>query len=197
MDYSSLTDDELLSLANISDYAEEELLSRYKKLVKQISRSYFLIGAENEDLLQEGMIGLHLAIKSYKKENGCFRTFAAICIKRRIVTAVKSANRQKNKILNDSLSLTEDGGIKSDVEDKIFIIPSSSPSPDENLTQKEDYAKLQTYINENLSKYEKKVLDLYLKGHSYNEIALNLASTSKSVENALTRIRLKLSKYEK
>lgn len=195
MNYSNLTDDELAVISKTDILAEEELFSRYKKIVKQISRSYFITNGDDEDLLQEAMIGLHSAIMSYDKSQGSFHSFANLCIKRRLLSAVKLSNSHKNKMFNNSISLNEEGGINNSDGECIFIVPSTDPSPDENLKQKEDYKKLQNYINENLSKYEKKVLNLYLAGLSYSEIAFSLKTTSKSVENALSRLRLKILKY--
>lgn len=195
MNYTNLTDDELAVISKNDTLAEEELFSRYKKIVRQISRSYFITNGDDEDLLQEAMIGLHSAIVSYDKEQGSFHSFANLCIKRRLLSAVKLSNSHKNKMFNNSISLNEEGGINNSDGECIFIVPSTDPSPDENLKQKEDYKKLQNYINENLSKYEKKVLNLYLAGLSYSEIAFSLKTTSKSVENALSRLRLKILKY--
>ena len=201
MNYSKLTEQELLEIVLSDSLAMEELLSRYKSLVKQVARSYFLIGAEPEDLIQEGMIGLHSAILSYKESCGNFKTFAMMCIKRRLISAVKIANRQKYRLLNESISLTAQGGIKNnnsntDDEDEIYIIPSDELSPLDQMIAKEEYIALQNYINTKLSTFEKKVLKLYLDGLSYLQISQKLDCNTKSIENALNRLRAKILEYE-
>lgn len=196
MNYKDLSEDQLLEIMKEDSYAMEELLSRYKNLVRQIARSYFLIGAEPDDLLQEGMIGLYGAILSYKPEFGAFKGFACVCIKRRLLTAVKSANRQKNKILNESISLTTQGGVKSEDDENVFIIPSDDLSPVDELIARENYEGLQQFINKQLSKFEKSVLKFYLDGLSYSEIAVKLETNAKSIENALARLRMKILQYK-
>ena len=198
MDYKKLTEQELLERVLSDSLAMEELLSRYKGLVKQIARSYFLVGAEPEDLIQEGMIGLHSAILSYKESVGSFKSFASLCIKRRLISAVKIANRQKHKFLNESISLTAQGGIKNNKGDdsEIYIIPSDELSPLDKMIAKEEYIALQNYINKKLSIFERKVLKLYLDGLSYLQIAQKLESNTKSIENALSRLRSKILEYE-
>ncbi len=198
----NLTDEELIDLAkNGDELALDFLLDRYKLLASKIARSYFLIGAEYEDLLQEAMIGLYKAYMSYDKTNkASFSTFATTCITRNVQTAVKTANRKKNQILNSSISLTNQGGLRKqgdEDEDITLIIPSTSLTPDEKLIESETLKSIKEKIKQCLSKFELDVLVLYLQGYSYTQIAQKLNLTNKSIDNALSRIRHKLSFLKK
>ncbi len=193
----NLTDEELIDLAkNGNELALDFLLDKYKLLASKIARSYFLVGAEYEDLLQEAMIGLYKAYIGYDKTNkASFSTFATTCITRNVQTAVKTANRKKNQILNNSISLTNQGGVKKQNEDDdeiTLIIPSNSLSPDEKLIESEKLQIIKQKIKQCLSKFELDVLVLYLQGYSYTQIAQKLNLTNKSIDNALSRIRHKL-----
>ena len=198
----NLTDEELIDLAkNGDEMALDFLLDRYKVLASKIARSYFLVGAEYEDLLQEAMIGLYKAYISYdKKSKASFSTFARTCITRNVQTAVKTANRKKNQILNSSISLTNQGGLQKqgdEDEDITLIIPSNSLTPDEKLIESETLQSIKEKIKQCLSKFELDVLVLYLQGYSYTQIAQKLNLTNKSIDNALSRIRHKLSFLKK
>ncbi len=180
-----------------NESALEELLTRYKPLAVRIARRYFLAGQDSDDLYQEAMIGLFKAYQSFKPDSVDFRSFAILCINRQIQSAVKGANRQKNKALNDCISLNNQGGfdLKDDEDDEIllFIIPSPDQLPDAKLISKEKVAEIKQEIINRLSTFEKRVLSLYLKGLSYKEMASSLGKTQKSIENSLTRIKAKLS----
>ena len=153
--------------------AEARLLDKYKPLVKAKSRAYFLIGADTEDIIQEGMIGLYKAIRDYDKEkNASFRSFAELCINRQMITAIKAATRQKHQPLNSYISLNKPVLIGQ--ENKNFL---------ENQMEK------------NLSSFESRVLTLYLQGRSYFEIANMLDKPEKSIDNALQRVKKKLEKF--
>ncbi len=198
----NLTDEELIDLAkNGDEMALDFLLDRYKVLASKIARSYFLVGAEYEDLLQEAMIGLYKAYISYDKNSkASFSTFARTCITRNVQTAVKTANRKKNQILNSSISLTNQGGLQKqgdEDEDITLIIPSNSLTPDEKLIESETLQSIKEKIKQCLSKFELDVLVLYLQGYSYTQIAQKLNLTNKSIDNALSRIRHKLSFLKK
>lgn len=176
----------------------ELLLAKFKPLACKIARKYFLAGQDEEDLYQEAMIGLFKAEQSFNEAAGQdFKSFATLCINRQIQTAVKNSNRKKNKILNESISLNNQGGIdiyESDDEEQLyFIIPSSSPLPDDELIYKEKINEIRNAINQKLSTYERKVLSLYLKGLSYKEMGKILEKETKSIENCLLRIKSKLS----
>lgn len=176
----------------------ELLLAKFKPLACKIARKYFLAGQDEEDLYQEAMIGLFKAEQSFNEAAGQdFKSFATLCINRQIQTAVKNSNRKKNKILNESISLNNQGGIdvyESDDEEQLyFIIPSSSPLPDDELIYKEKVDEIKNAIDQKLSTYERKVLSLYLKGLSYKEMGQFLEKETKSIENCLSRIKSKLS----
>lgn len=176
----------------------ELLLAKFKPLACKIARKYFLAGQDEEDLYQEAMIGLFKAEQSFNETAGQdFKSFATLCINRQIQTAVKNSNRKKNKILNESISLNNQGGIdvcESDDEEQLyFIIPSSSPLPDDELIYKEKVDEIKNAIDQKLSTYERKVLSLYLKGLSYKEMGQILEKETKSIENCLSRIKSKLS----
>lgn len=174
---------ELLEKAKSGDErAYDALMSSYKFLVTIISRKYFLIGGEKEDVIQEGMIGLYKAIRHYSKEKGPFKNFAKLCVENQIITAIKKANSQKNLILKNSISLEEEG-IES-------LLPTESL--EQNLIDKENHAERLRKINSLLTGLEQKVLENYLEGFSYAQIAENLNISTKSVDNAISRIKIKL-----
>lgn len=160
----------------------DAVMDKYKFLAKIIARRYFLLGGENEDLVQEGMIGLYKALLGYREEKGAFKCFAANCIENQIKTAIKNANRQKNKVLNSAISLD-----KFDYTDFLLI-----EDPQQCLIAKENYDERFRKINEKLSPLEQKVLLLYLSGYSYEEIKEKVKITTKSVDNAISRIKIKL-----
>ncbi len=188
------TDDELTLLAqNGDESAVNSLLKKYKSLINQIARSYFLTGGDVEDIVQEGMIGLYKAIMHYKTgKTASFKTFASTCIKNQVQSAVRVASSEKNKILSTALPIIDQ--LNSDEEDeKEIIFPSDLPSPDEQLIEKERMGEIVEKIKKTLSSMELKVLNLYLKGYSYNEISNMSNLSKKSIDNALSRIKNKLS----
>lgn len=192
------TDEELVSLAQSgNEEAMNTLLKKYKALVNKIARSYFLVGGDMEDLVQEGMIGLYKSITHYHTDKSAsFMTFAYTCIKRQIQTAIKVASSDKNKILSQALPIAE---IFSKDEDEEFeqIIPSNLPSPDDKVLENEKLTEIYNKIKETLSDLEKKILVLYLRGYSYNEIAKLSGLGKKSIDNGLSRIKHKLSFLKK
>lgn len=197
--YNNLTDEKILELYKRGDEsALDFLLNKYKSLASKISRSYFLIGAESEDILQEAMLGLYSACRNYESNsNASFKTFATLCITRAIQSAVKIANRQKYKFLNESYSLSNQGTVTFDEKDSsgeeiCLYIPSSILPPEDALIASEREREIEQIIEDNLSKKEKNVLSLYLKGLSYLEIANALGETTKSVDNAISRTKKKL-----
>lgn len=193
-----MTDEELSIKAQSGDEtALNTLLTKYKSLINKVSRSYFLIGGDMEDLIQEGMIGLYKAIMNYSdKRNTSFKTFANTCIKNQIQTAVKIASSEKNKVLSSALPIMEEKNDDEEEEMEI-IIPSSIPSPDFTIVEKESFKEIFEEIKQNLSNLEFKVLLLYLRGFSYNEISKTLNIPKKSIDNALSRIKNKLSFLKK
>lgn len=198
--YENLSDEKLIELyKNGDELALNFLFTKYKPLASKISRSYFLIGAESEDLLQEAMIGLLDACRKYDKMAGSsFKTFATLCVSRAVQSAVKTANRLKNKALNDSYSLSSQGAIviDSNISENdsgaYFYIPSNEKSPLTEMIEKERNEQIKKIIDENLSKKEKRVLALYLEGLSYREISLKLNEPIKVVDNAIFRTKKKM-----
>ena len=188
------TDEELVKMIQGgSEEAEEILFSKFKPMVSSVARSYFLLGAELDDLIQEGMIGLYKACQKFSEKNASFKTFAYLCIKRQIQSAVKQANRQKNKILNSYVSIDAQGGYKEGVgEEALLIIPSNKLSPDDEMIEKENYKEILEKIKRALTPLELKVLTLYLKGNSYQTISKMVGKNYKSVDNSLHRIKNKL-----
>jgi len=196
-DLNNCTDEELVELCqkNGDDEAVELLLSRYKRLIKRLAREYFLIGAEPEDLIQEGSIGLFKALRDFKNDrNVQFRSFAKLCISRQLITAIKHSQRFKHRPLNNYLSLNyHENGENSPME----LIESDNLSPESMLIFKEELNILNSKIKEDLSRFEKKVLAKYLEGFSYAEISESLGSNNKAVDNALQRVKTKLHKVNK
>ena len=191
----NLTDEELLvKIKNGEDLAENELFDRYKDLVVKISRGYFIVGGDIEDLVQEGMIGLYKAIKGYNghKETS-FKTFALLCIKHQIQTAIKRANTNKNKPLSSAVSLQSfTSGNSNETLDFLPMELVLDNTPAEKIIDKENYQNLKKEIKKILSPLEYDVLKFYLQGFSYKEIAKNLNITEKSIDNSLSRIKTKL-----
>lgn len=177
------------------DFALEELLKQNKPLINQIARKYFLIGAEVDDLIQEGMIGLYRAIITFDVSKDVhFKSYARVCIERAVFNAIKSANSKKNLPLNQSVSLSlQDNNDNDDDEDIVAYVTWDDSDPESILINRENYAKLFDKATQNLSVFEKNVLKLYLDGLTYTEIAEKLDKSAKSVDNGLTRIKAKIS----
>lgn len=164
-------------------------------MVKVITRAYFIIGADREDIIQEGMIGLYKAIRDYKNTDSSFNTFAKLCIERQVINAIKSANRKKHQPLNSYFSLNifinEEN---TDITYVDFLEESNIFNPEQILIDKESIKCIENIISKTLSDFEKKVLSLYLKGKNYVEIGNILKKDDKSIDNAIQRTRKKISK---
>lgn len=195
MSQEKLSDERLLELYRSGDQeALEQLLEKYKNMVRSKTRTYFLIGADQEDLAQEGMIGLFKAIRYYDphKEAG-FYSFAELCITRQMITAVKSANRQKHQPLNAYVSLNKSVyGDNEETDRAQMLAGEQSGDPESLLIIQENLDKIYGEIETRLSQLEKRVLRAYLDGGSYVQIAQELGLPAKSVDNALQRIKKKL-----
>lgn len=190
MDLENLSDEELVFEAkNGNDTAINILARRYKTMVSAITHSYFLFGCDSEDLLQEGMIAIINAISSYSGE-ASFKSYATVCVRNRIFSLIKSFNNLKNKPLNNYISLS---GYPEGDADKTEIITAKTFGPEETYINRESFAEHKKSIEENLSKYEYKILQLYLQGYSYGKIAEFMNKNEKSIDNAIQRIRKKLS----
>lgn len=196
--YEKLSDEELVELSSSGDKnATEHLLARYKNTVRSKARMYFLVGADRDDIVQEGMIGLFKAIRDFDNTKlASFKSFAELCVRRQIITAVKAATRKKHQPLNNYISLSKpifDDENDSTLQD--FLSELKGADPEELFIWKENAAIIGEKMQEVLSKLEKEVLSLYLGGKSYQEIAKIMDRPPKSIDNALQRIKKKLEKY--
>jgi len=194
-EYQQMSDDELVELVHQGDMeAQETLIKRYKNFVLAKSRSYFLVGADREDIVQEGMIGLYKAVRDYKIERlASFRAFAELCITRQIITAIKAATRQKHQPLNTYISLNKP--IYNEESDRTLldILKGGKLSnPEALFISNETYDLIESEISSMLSDLEFDVLQEYLDGKSYQKIAESLDKHVKSVDNALQRVKRKL-----
>ena len=198
--YKNAKDEELVLMAqNGDDAAQDYLLDKYKSLVRAKSRAYFLIGADSEDIIQEGMIGLYKAVRDYNEEkNASFRSFAELCVNRQMITAIKAATRQKHQPLNSYVSLNKPVYEEESEQTYMDFLQSSSGSllnPEVLLIGQENKSFLENQMVKNLSSFETRVLVLYLQGRSYFEIANVLDKPEKSIDNALQRVKKKLEKF--
>ena len=198
MDYTAMTDEQVVRLAQEDDSrALEYLLNKYKNFVRTKARSYFLIGADHEDIVQEGMIGLYKAIRDYREEKlSSFRAFAELCITRQIITAIKTATRQKHIPLNSYISLNKP--IYEEDSDRTLldvITEEGLSNPEEMMIDREDLTFIEGRIGQMMSDLEKEVLIRYMEGKSYVQIASEMGRHVKSIDNALQRIKRKLLKY--
>jgi RNA polymerase sporulation-specific sigma factor len=197
-DYDTMNDEEVVEFArNSNDVALEYLINKYRNFVRAKARSYFLIGADREDIIQEGMIGLYKAIRDFRPDKlASFRAFAELCITRQIITAIKTATRQKHIPLNSYVSLNRP--IYDEESDRTLldiISGSKVTDPEELVISKEEFCDIENKMSEFLSDLEWKVLMFYLEGKSYQEIANDLSRHVKSIDNALQRVKRKLERY--
>ena len=196
--FDQMDDEQLVLLAQQADgQAIEYLLNKYKNFVRSRARSYFLIGADHEDIVQEGMIGLFKAVRDYKPGKvSSFRAFAELCITRQIISAIKTATRQKHIPLNSYVSLNRPVYADDSERTLLDVISESvTTNPEELLISQESLSDIEACIGEVLSPFEKEVLALYLDGHSYQEISQKLDRHTKSVDNALQRVKRKIQNY--
>ena len=197
-DYAAMVDEDVVALCRAGDQvAVEYLLNKYKNFVRSKARSYFLIGADHEDIVQEGMIGLFKAIRDYQAERlSSFRAFAELCITRQIITAIKTATRQKHVPLNSYVSLNKP--IYDEESDRTLmdvIVEGRAQNPEELIIDRENLVSLRDQVDQVLSSLEQDVLNAYLDGKSYQEIADKLGRHVKSIDNALQRVKRKLEKH--
>lgn len=193
--YNDIKDEEIIvKIKNGNEQALTYLLNKYKPLVNNKVNKYFIIGAEKEDIIQEGMIGLYKAIKSFNIEKqNTFKTFANICIERQLITAIKTSTRQKHMPLNTCISLNTSA--YSNEDDSIELLETYNnktiEDPLETMMKKEYYKEINQTITSSLSKFEKQVLDRLVLGESYETIAQRFDTSVKSIDNAIQRIRKK------
>ena len=187
--YDGIKDEELISRfkngeSEILDY----LMEKYKNMVRKKARTMFLIGGENDDLIQEGMIGLFKAVRDYQPDrDAAFQTFASICVDRQIYNAIQSSNRQKHQPLNSYISLSEQDG-----ENEEHLGDNWGENPESIIIDQENVQDLEQEITATLSPMENQVLEYYLAGNGYGKIAQIMGKTPKSIDNALQRIRIKI-----
>ena len=194
--FESLKDEELIHLYRGGDSrAEEALIVRYTPYVRSFTRPYFLAGGDNEDLIQEGMIGVVKAISEFDEARyASFRTFVALCIRSRIYSAIRHTMRGKHIPLNNYVSMGNAGDSEINLENA-SAFSDASLDPVEQIIGEESYRELLQAVSGLLSKFEKRVLDLYLEGLSYDEISKRVLKPQKSVDNAVQRIRRKFAQY--
>lgn len=196
-EYTQMTDEKLIeNIKNDDHIALNCLMERYNDIVNIKANKFFMVGAEKEDIIQEGMIGLYKAVKSYdiEKQNS-FKTFANMCIERQLITAVKNSNRQKHIPLNSSVSLNAAAYDDNEDVDKIDVLDIKTlDDPSEIIAEREYFESMENKIKEALSEFELQVLHEYEKGKSYADIAIKLNAKVKSVDTAIQRIRKKANK---
>lgn len=197
--FEGMTDEDIVAEAQLknNELAQDYLLHKYKNFVRAKARSYFLIGAEREDIIQEGMIGLYKAIRDFKNDKqASFRAFAELCVTRQIITAIKTATRQKHIPLNSYVSLNKP--IYEEDSDRTLLDVISGvkvANPEDMVISREEFDDIESKMNDILSDLEWQVLMSYLDGKSYQEIAVELNRHVKSIDNALQRVKRKLEKH--
>ena len=196
--FEDMADETVVELAGNGDMnAQEYLINKYKNFVRAKARTYFLLGGDKEDLIQEGMIGMYKAIRDYRPDKlSSFRAFAELCITRQIITAIKTATRQKHIPLNSYVSLNKP--IYDEDSDRTLldvITGTKITDPEELIISQEEFDNIEEKMGELLSSLELRVLMYYLEGKSYQEIAEDLGRHVKSIDNALQRVKRKLEKY--
>ncbi len=197
--YDNSTDEELIHrLRDGEDAIMDFICEKYKNLVRSKAKSMFILGGDSEDLIQEGMIGLFKAVRDYDSgRDASFYTFADLCISRQMYTAVQASGRQKHFPLNNYVSLDSSPGRKGSQEDIRLLealAARTEPNPEEVFLDKERVAYLENTIENELSAFEKQVLDLYMTGMSYTQIAKVLGRSEKATDNALQRLKSKIKK---
>ena len=201
-DYSSMTDEGIIAQIKLGDNnALNYIMDKYSELVNMKASKFFIVGAERGDIVQEGLIGLYKATKAFDNEKqNSFKTFANMCIERQIITAIKTANRQKNIPLNSAFSINAqlyDENEENEKEIVDILNAHCVEDPSDSITRKEYFSYIKKAINENLSEHEGNVLKYYQQNKSYEEIAKKLNCKTKSVDTAMTRIRRKANKIKK
>ena len=196
-EYAQMTDEKLIeNIKNDDCIALNYLMKRYNDVVNMKANKFFMVGAEKDDIVQEGMIGLYKAVKAFDttKQNS-FKTFANMCIERQLITAVKNSNRQKHIPLNSSVSLNAAAYDDNEDVDKIDVLDIKTlDDPSEIIAEREYFESMENKIKEALSEFELQVLHEYEKGKSYADIAIKLNAKVKSVDTAIQRIRKKANK---
>ena len=197
--FTNMKDEELITLIKLGNQeALDFIIHKYKELVNMKVSKYYIIGAEKEDIIQEGMIGLYKAIKGFEQDKqNSFKTFANLCIERQLITAIKTSNRQKHIPLNSYLSLNTSAYEDDNEASLIDIFDSHTiEDPLDTIANKEYLSQMEAKIDESLSSFEKKVFVHYKQGKSYNDIAKEMNTKVKSIDTALQRIKKKVNKIK-
>ena len=199
--FADMPDEDIVELANAENsvLAQEYLLHKYRNFVRGKAKSYFLIGAEREDIIQEGMIGLYKAIRDFRRDKqASFRSFAELCVTRQIITAIKTATRQKHIPLNSYVSLNKPIYEQDSDRTLLDVISSGTKvvNPEEMIIRREEFIEIKNKMNMILSDLEWEVFMNYLDGKSYQETARELHRHIKSIDNALQRVKRKVEKYK-
>ena len=197
MDYRTLSDEDIVTLGRSGDKAAlEHIMSEYKPIVRQKAKDYFILGGDRDDIVQEGMIGLFKAIRDFDNTKlASFKTFAQMCIKRQIITAIKTATRKKHLPLNSYVSLSK-SAFDDDTSDRSLldtIAGAENLDPQYRMLEDESFIITQSKIDEILSEFEILVMQMYIDGKSYRDISLKLNRSPKSIDNALQRVKRKIS----
>lgn len=195
-----LSDEDLVaSCRRGDDDALTHLLTRYRPFVRSKARSYFLVGGDSEDIVQEGMVGLYKAVRDFDAAQGVsFRGFAELCVVRQIITAIKTATRHKHAPLNSYVSLHTTLGDRADGDQvlaEVVLGDEYEASPEERLIEETDFHTLRHHVHQLLSELETEVLERYLRGESYADIASSMHRQVKSIDNALQRVKRKVESY--
>jgi len=199
-DYSAYADEELILMLREGEVAITDfIMEKYKNLVRSKAKSMYILGADTEDLIQEGMIGLFKAVRDYDYgRDANFYTFAELCISRQIYTAIRASGRQKHAPLNGYISLYAGTSAEGENASLLEVLASTTDvNPEDWIIDQENVKRVEQAIEDQLSPFEKEVLDLYLTGMSYTQIAKVLGKDEKSTDNALSRLKQKLKKYIK
>lgn len=201
-EYNNMTDEGIIAkIKNGDNAALDYIMNKYSELVNMKASKFFIVGAERGDIVQEGLIGLYKATKAFDTEKqNSFKTFANMCIERQIITAIKTANRQKNIPLNSAFSINAQLYDENDETDKEVIDILNAhciEDPSDSIAKREYFQLINKAINENLSEHERNVLRYYEQNKSYAEIAEKLNCKTKSVDTAMTRIRRKANKIKR
>lgn len=196
--YNQMTDNKLLELIQLGDNcALDFIMNKYNNIVNMKASKFFAVGVEKEDIIQEGMIGLYKATQSYdEKKQNSFKNFANMCIERQLITMIKSANRQKNIPLNSAFSLNTPVYDEGDSDILEILDANTVEDPLDTIAKKEYFSQIESKIDENLSDFERQVLEHYKQGKSYADIAKEVDSKVKSVDTAIQRIRKKAHKIK-
>ena len=198
--YLNMPDEQVVQVIQAGDNtALNYMMNKYNDLVNMKASKFFMVGAERDDIIQEGLIGLYKATKSFNVEKqNSFKTFANLCIERQLITAIKTSNRQKNIPLNSAFSLNQSAYDENeDVEVVEVLDAKTAEDPLDTITKKEYYSSIENKIDESLSDFERQVLHYYKQGKSYALIAEKLGTKVKSVDTAIQRIRKKANKIKK